>query len=69
MRIARLKAMEMELSDVEMRLGIRDREIRRAVALAKGQSLPEGGQGRTMFSRMNVDGTHWPSTSRDAVFR
>ncbi|MBT8040240.1 MAG: AsmA family protein [Xanthomonadales bacterium] len=32
-------------------------EIRRAIALAKGQTLPDGGQGRTVFSRMNVDGT------------
>jgi AsmA protein len=32
-------------------------EIRRAIALAKGQTLTGGGQGRTVFSRMNVDGT------------
>lgn len=32
-------------------------EIRKGVALLKGQPAPANGQGRTVFSRMNVDGS------------
>lgn len=32
-------------------------EIRKAMALLKGQPAPDGDLGRTVFSRMNVDGT------------
>jgi AsmA protein len=32
-------------------------EIRKAMALLKGRAVPDGDDGRTVFSRMNVDGT------------